>query len=950
MRLQGLCSTQLGDTGADGDLRALAGNSMSLCVIEPLLRRCLLSCGWSADSLPDRWGTGLAQSRLIRDAWPDGVDPDVVCDLPDFVAKHFSTTAALNARDDGGNVFPKVLDHADSDFHPDLLPASDGLMLKTMGSAYFCTDATLVAIDRWERVASKLVAAHRLTSDSLCYFAGPKWLRTAVSSVESMMVDGVLDFALFLRHGSLEPAMGQRSRDVFPVPLLDLGTVLDLGADVAHDMYGDLLLLRRVANLCLTGLNILYGERVDTFGLGRCSPQRAVQLRALHKASRWCLQLHDQCPALPEVAWRKLVHDDSGPGEDGQRPALIADKCDLLRVSGRVDPTPFIDSDAKDILGDGETLFCGSDLNHIRAGPIRRDDQAEYAKLVARQLRARKVAFHTNVKCSASVFAVGKSNGALREVWNGQDLSACAVVPPRPPHLAGVTALLDLEASAARPVRVYKRDAKCFFDQLGLAAHLQPYFGRPVLTVDDLLRHTDLTRAEIQRHCCFATDLASGTVLQPCCTTWPMGFAWSSFLAQSTLLHCLHQAGFPPSRMLADDKSPPVNLELAASLATDDVILFARCPIAEARAAVKRIDSAVDKAGIEAHRGKDVNEALNATVIGVDFYDGCLITPSAVKMALVVAGLADFLVRPAREISPLEMQTVLGHLAWFALLSRPVFSCLHKVYDFSRALTTDRIELDRDIASELALFFCLLPLIDGDLTRPWQNIIVASDASPSFGFGVSVADAAPDLSRTFSREAVRAGAFARLDRTDNYIDDKPHKPRKGRTCRLPISKSAFTTVVSSRAVFDAHAGALEAGGVQLALRWLLRSAARHGRRTVLLVDAQAVKGAVAKGRSSSLYLRREIMRIGALQLAGDLLLKLVYVPSEDNPADAPSRGIVRRRRQRLSCTVDSKRLTEKRARDLASVKKQERPHLRQLRVLRTTGRRLEAIRRYEESC
>ena len=97
--------------------------------------------------------------------------------------------------------------------------------------------------------------------------------------------------------------------------------------------------------------------------------------------------------------------------------------------------------------------------------------------------------------------------------------------------------------------------------------------------------------------------------------------------------------------MLADDKSPPVNLELAASLATDDVILFARCPVAEARAAVKRIDSAVDKAGVEAHRGKDVNEALNATVIGVDFYDGCLITPSAVKMALVVVGLADFLVR-----------------------------------------------------------------------------------------------------------------------------------------------------------------------------------------------------------------------------------------------------------------------------------------------------------------
>ena len=45
-------------------------------------------------------------------------------------------------------------------------------------------------------------------------------------------------------------------------------------------------------------------------------------------------------------------------------------------------------------------------------------------------------------------------------------------------------------------------------------------------------------------------------------------------------------------------------------------------------------------------------------------------------------------------------------------------------------------------------------------------------------------------------------------------------------------------------------------------------------------------------------LRREIRRIGAYVLAGDLLLKPVYIPSEDNPGDAPSRGIVRRWRSR----------------------------------------------------
>ena len=275
-------------------------------------------------------------------------------------------------------------------------------------------------------------------------------------------------------------------------------------------------------------------------------------------------------------------------------------------------------------------------------------------------------------------------------------------------------------------------------------------------------------------------------------------------------------------------------------------------------------------------------------------------------------------------LSPLQLQTVLGHLAWFALLARPIFSTLHEAYaDARRDDATPARPRDACLA-ELLLFMMLMPFVDADLTRPWSNIIVASDASPSFGFGVSVAPASADDLRAFSRTAARRGAFARLERDGCYLDEEAEKPRKGRACPLPICKAAFATVVSSRAVHAAHAGALEAGGVRLALRWYLRSVARHGTRMVLLVDAQAVLGAVSKGRSSSASLRREIMRIAALQLVGGLLLKLVYVPSEDNPADAPSRGIVRRWRPRKSAIAKSKNqvlatnVKRKRAHDAAA--------------------------------
>jgi len=107
-------------------------------------------------------------------------------------------------------------------------------------------------------------------------------------------------------------------------------------------------------------------------------------------------------------------------------------------------------------------------------------------------------------------------------------------------------------------------------------------------------------------------------------------------------------------------------------------------------------------------------------------------------------------------------------------------------------------------------------------------------------------------------------------------------------------------VISAQAKHRSHSGALEATAVTLALRWILLSKRRHSRRVVLLVDAKAVLHAAAKGRTSAPTTLREIRRVAAYSLAGDLLIRYCYLPSEDNPADAPSRGIVRRWRRRPS--------------------------------------------------
>ena len=81
-----------------------------------------------------------------------------------------------------------------------------------------------------------------------------------------------------------------------------------------------------------------------------------------------------------------------------------------------------------------------------------------------------------------------KSSDALREVWNGRDLSAATVESPLPPWFSSPSCLANLEASDDRPLLMSARDGACFFDQLKVPEGLQPYLGKPYVTFEELCR------------------------------------------------------------------------------------------------------------------------------------------------------------------------------------------------------------------------------------------------------------------------------------------------------------------------------------------------------------------------------------------------------------------------------------------------------------------------------
>ena len=202
--------------------------------------------------------------------------------------------------------------------------------------------------------------------------------------------------------------------------------------------------------------------------------------------------------------------------------------------------------------------------------------------------------------------------------------------------------------------------------------------------------------------------------------------------------------------------------------------------------------------------------------------------------------------------------------------------------------------------SELLHNIALFPFWSADLTRPWWPFIPATDASPSFGYGLCVARCPPSTSRAVAAGYGEGSCVVRLTQED---EDPEEIPRAGSELRLPLTMSDLGVLFSMKAKSVSHSGAMELEGVKLGLLRLTRRPRFHGHRGAFLVDAQVVGYALGKGRSSAPSLKRGVLAVAVITLAADLRLVYPYLPSESNPADYPSRGKVRKRPKRRAAML-----------------------------------------------
>ena len=174
---------------------------------------------------------------------------------------------------------------------------------------------------------------------------------------------------------------------------------------------------------------------------------------------------------------------------------------------------------------------------------------------------------------------------------------------------------------------------------------------------------------------------------------------------------------------------------------------------------------------------------------GDALYQGITLRPNIKKLRSTWVRIVSF--AAAGVCTPNGALSVTGTLQWFDLLIRPKLSGYHSVYAFGRVTPDDESQsIPQDVLTEWCLSLLLAPAWTIDLTSPVSNDIVATDASTSFGLGVSHAridDATAEAVMSFDE---KRGDYITIALG---LEELTPKERKGIPRELTLDKYDFQT-------------------------------------------------------------------------------------------------------------------------------------------------------------
>ena len=344
-------------------------------------------------------------------------------------------------------------------------------------------------------------------------------------------------------------------------------------------------------------------------------------------------------------------------------------------------------------------------------------------------------------------------------------------------------------------MRVSKRDARCWFDQLQAPRKLHRWFAKPPVQTRDLLALGVVTEEDV-RDALKATGAAKVRLprrLWPVSRVWPMGFSWSSYVAQEELISVSVESGLSLENILSCDAPAPKSFDEAFALATDDAMFFSNAGVGKTRVMAKNFDLAFSGRGGLKNHNKDIDDQLNATCVGVQLENGTHLGVPPSRCMFAVSSVVDLFHR--RFAFPKEVHQFLGVLQWYDLLFRAKLSVYDHVYQFVR----DREDMVRRVVP--------IPVLRELLVATMLGIFWRFDLRrTAFRMPASRSVLVFSMQRCLTSQALMAARDIHLGGCYQLLDcgvrSRAYMDRQGVERYLPLPLDGFTHVLSTRARWD----------------------------------------------------------------------------------------------------------------------------------------------------
>ncbi|HEY9753537.1 MAG TPA: hypothetical protein V6C97_00095, partial [Oculatellaceae cyanobacterium] len=307
------------------------------------------------------------------------------------------------------------------------------------------------------------------------------------------------------------------------------------------------------------------------------------------------------------------------------------------------------------------------------------------------------VTFVRDPVCVNGVFLVPKSDQKWRLIIDAQSANVHFSPPPHvelpsPSNLAGL--ICD------RPFYVAKMDLDNYYHRLSLPDSYHRYFGLPSVRAGDISGE-------------LAAMFGEDTIVFPCCTTLPMGWSHSVFLAHSGHLNILSEAGIRAGQIFVNKPVTRVSEDPVHLPYIDDLNTFGTEPHLIS-ADMERVRLAYGRKGLVVKESKCVGPCSVTEVLGLEA-DGAarMVGLSHAKLHALHDRITSFLERQA--VSGKELAALLGSLTWAALVRRPLLSVFRSAYRFVHTAGDRTLPLWPSVCRELVAARGLLPLFFASL-------------------------------------------------------------------------------------------------------------------------------------------------------------------------------------------------------------------------------------------